>query len=293
MRKPMHELLNDAKARKYGIAAPNCFNFESIQACFEAAHELQAPIILDVGAIHDIEAMSAIVDFFEKRYPDVIFALNLDHGSRYEDCVLSIKNGFTSVMMDRSTESFEKNVKDVQEVVRVAHAAGISVEAELGHVGVGQEYAITRDEGLTDVAQAIEYVSTTNIDCLAVAVGTSHGTYAGEPYLDFNRLEELVKAIDIPLVLHGGSSTGDENLYRAVKIGVQKINLFTDLGTAWLDSLRQVLTSETDPDYIQNDMIFKNQKRSVYSLLDVTCRHGYKKKLMHYMKLFESTQKAL
>ena len=135
-------------------------------------------------------------------------------------------------MVDRSTLSFEDNVAQVADVVRIAHAVGVSVEAELGHVGQGVEYEATRDAGLTHPEEAAEFVERTGVDCLAVAVGTSHGVYKGTPHLEFDLLSTLASDLEIPLVLHGGSGTGDENLRRAVKTGIQKVNLYTDLGEA-------------------------------------------------------------
>lgn len=120
-----------------------------------------------------------IAKFYERRYPEVPFALNLDHGGPYEQIVQAIHAGFSSVMIDRSTCAYEQNVKEVKEIVKIAHAVGISVEAELGHVGQGAEYEETRDAGLTKLEEALSFVQETGVDCLAVAVGTSHGVYKG------------------------------------------------------------------------------------------------------------------
>lgn len=126
-----------------------------------------------------------VARYYEKQYPEVPFALNLDHGGAYEDIVKAIHAGFSSVMIDRSTCAYEKNVEEVKEIVKIAHAVGTSVEAELGHVGQGAEYEETRDAGLTKLEEALKYVEETGVDCLAVAVGTSHGVYKGEPHLEF------------------------------------------------------------------------------------------------------------
>ena len=173
---PMGELLAKAKKEGYGVAAPNVFNRETIEACFLAAKKLRAPIILDVAAVHGIYECADIARYYEKQYPEVPFALNLDHGGAYEDIVKAIHAGFSSVMIDRSTCAYEKNVEEVKEIVKIAHAVGTSVEAELGHVGQGAEYEETRDAGLTKLEEALKYVEETGVDCLAVAVGTSHGS---------------------------------------------------------------------------------------------------------------------
>lgn len=146
---PMHELLQDAKLHHYGVAAPNVFNRETIEAAFQAGRELKAPIILDVHPVHGIYECAAIARFFERRYPEVTAALNLDHGGTYEQAVQAIHAGFSSVMVDRSTLPFRENVEQVREIVKIAHVVGVSVESELGHVGQGDEYAQTRDSGLT------------------------------------------------------------------------------------------------------------------------------------------------
>jgi fructose/tagatose bisphosphate aldolase len=143
---PMGELLAKAKKEGYGVAAPNVFNRETIEACFLAAKKLRAPIILDVAAVHGIYECADIARYYEKQYPEVPFALNLDHGGAYEDIVKAIHAGFSSVMIDRSTCAYEKNVEEVKEIVKIAHAVGTSVEAELGHVGQGAEYEETKQK---------------------------------------------------------------------------------------------------------------------------------------------------
>ena len=191
-------------------------------------------------------------------------------------------------MVDRSTLSFEDNVAQVADVVRIAHAVGVSVEAELGHVGQGVEYEATRDAGLTHPEEAAEFVERTGVDCLAVAVGTSHGVYKGTPHLEFDLLSTLASDLEIPLVLHGGSGTGDENLRRAVKTGIQKVNLYTDLGEAWLQALkREIAIHEGTVEEVTEDE-FKNAKKKITQLMEDSCKNGYQKKLMHYMELFDS-----
>ena len=273
----MKSILDKAKKEGYGVAAPNVFNMESVRAAFEAASELKAPVIIDVGYGVGVEEMSNLTYFYSKKYPEVVAALNLDHGQTFEEAVASIRVGFTSVMADRSTLPYEENVAQVKEIVKMAHAVGVSVEAELGHVGQGYEYEKTRNSGLTKPDEAVNFIKDTDVDCLAVAVGTSHGVYTGTPYLDFNLLDELNKRISIPLVLHGGSGTGDEQLRKAVEKGIQKINLFTDLSVAGLKTLKEYLGSEEQHN------------------LPAACMagaEGYKQELMHYMRLFGSEGRA-
>lgn len=284
MMKSMKELLQKAKQEGYGIAAPNVWNWESVRSVFEAADELKAPVIIDVAAPHGIEECAHMVHFYESKYPEVVFALNLDHGGPYEDCIRALRAGYSSIMVDRSTLSFDQNVKEVKEIVKVAHAVGVSVEAELGHVGQGFEYQSTRDAGLTHKDEAITFMEQTGADCLAVSIGTSHGAYKGEPKLDFDLLKELHEIIKEPLVLHGGSGTGNDNLQKAVCIGIQKVNLATDLSNASLDKMCEIL-----------GMQYEHMVKSG-PWCEVLMRHmadAYKEALMQYMQLFGSVGKAV
>ena len=186
MLEPMKDLLVEAKRGGYAVPAPNVFDKESVEAAFSAAEELDSPVILDVGYAMGIEETGMIAKYYGTKHPRIPWALNLDHGGPFEHVILAIRSGYSSVMVDRSTLSFEDNVAQVADVVRIAHAVGVSVEAELGHVGQGVEYEATRDAGLTHPEEAAEFVERTGVDCLAVAVGTSHGVYKGTPHLEFD-----------------------------------------------------------------------------------------------------------
>ncbi|AGB19358.1 class II fructose-bisphosphate aldolase [Thermoanaerobacterium thermosaccharolyticum] len=269
---PMKNILDIAKSKGYGVAAPNVWELYSIKAAIEAATEEKSPIILDFhSSMGDIFEFSEIAKFMAKK-ASIPIAINLDHGQTFEDAIKAIRAGFTSVMVDRSTLSFEENITEVREIVKIAHAAGISVEAELGHVGSGQMYEVDRTKGLTDPNKAKEFVDRTGIDCLAVAIGTAHGLYKGIPHIDIDRLKEIKNKVDIPLVLHGGSNTGDENLKNAVKNGISKVNLFTDLSISGRDSIIN---------YIKT-----NDKASLLEIFKAGF-DGYKQKLKYYIKLFK------
>lgn len=286
---PMHEMLKEAKKGGYGVAAPNVFNRETIEACFLAAKELRAPIILDVAGVHGIYECAEIARFYERRYPEVPAALNLDHGGPFEDIANAIRAGFSSVMIDRSQSSFEDNVKETAEIVKFAHACGISVEAELGHVGQAFEYDKTRDSGLTRPEEAADFLAQTKVDCLAVAVGTSHGVYKGECKIDFPLLDTLAAQIEQPLVLHGGSGSGDENLRKTIEHGIQKVNLNTDLVMAGLDAMEASYDNNLEikvPKGVGTDE-FTTKRMNMQQLFAVGA-DAYKTKLMHYMKLFKS-----
>lgn len=226
----MSELLQKATKEGYGVIAPNIIDETTARACIEAAEELHAPIILDVGYIFhpDLVFLGRSLEELAIR-ASVPIAVNLDHGSSFEQAIWAIKAGFTSIMVDRSMESYEENIRQTKEIVRIAHAVGVSVEAELGHVGDGNEYLIDQQHNFTDPQQAAEFVRETGVDCLAIAVGTAHGAYAGTPQIDFKRIKKIADLVSIPLVLHGGSGSGDENLQKAITCGISKINIGTDL----------------------------------------------------------------
>lgn len=265
----MKPILEDAMKNGYGVAAPNVFDGESVRACFEAANEVRAPIILDAGGV-DPEYIADVTRFYSRKYPQVPAALNLDHGDDLKQVVEAIHAGFTSVMIDHSTADFQENVEVTAEVVKVAHTIGISVEAELGHVGRGINYAQDGISCLTVPEEALDFVNKTGVDFLAVAVGTAHGPYNGVPKLDYERLSAIRSLLSIPLVLHGGSSTGDDNLQKAVHQGISKVNLGTDLALAGSKKVRELL----EKDGVRLGGI-------IFTGID-----GYKAELMRYMHLF-------
>lgn len=156
-------------------------------------------------------------------------AINLDHGACFDHAIMAIQSGFTSIMVDRSSLPYKENVAQVSELCKIAHAAGLSVESELGHVGFGCDGESVTKDLLTDPAQAEEYIRLTGVDCLAVAIGTAHGTYSGTPRLDFDRLTAIKERVQFPLVLHGGSGTGDENIATACRLGINKVNVCNEL----------------------------------------------------------------
>ncbi|NMB00629.1 MAG: class II fructose-bisphosphate aldolase [Firmicutes bacterium] len=232
---PMRELLSDAKRNKYAVPAFNVFNMESLQAVIETAVEEMAPVIimaeqrdfLYVGA-HYMVQMGVAAGYTAS----IPFALHLDHGSDLELISKAIECGFSSVMYDGSQLPFDENIRVTRQVVEMASRYGVSVEAELGHVARGTGVA---DQGLyTDPEMVPEFVEATGVDALAVAIGTAHGLYKCIPKLDFARLEAISKSVDIPLVLHGGSGTPDNDLKKAIQLGVCKINVGTDVRRAFM-----------------------------------------------------------
>ena len=274
----MKEILDHAKKEGYGVTAPNVQSEDTVRAVLEIAEEYHAPMIVDVNAFIHTDLpwfIHMIRDLAEK--VSVPVAINLDHGKSYEDIMLAINSGFTSIMVDRSSLSYEENVEQTKEVVKMCRPLGISVEAELGHVGMGNNYAVDGVNNLTVPKEAADFIKETGVDCLAVAIGTAHGRYTGTPHIDFERLKQLVEACgETPLVLHGGSGTGDENLRKAVRSGIQKVNLATELIVAGKEELEDFIK---DPNFDKWKLIPAFKK-------------GYKDRLAHYVELFDQAGQA-
>lgn len=232
----MLDLLHPAQQRGYAVGMFDVPMLEFLEGIVKGAEALNAPVILGVAEVHfemiDFRNIADIICSVAKR-SKIPMSLHLDHGLKFETVVKAIQHGFTSVMIDASSESFDRNVEITREVVRVAHAVGCTVEAELGHVG-GQEQGMTvaseADERLfTLVDEAVEFVKRTDCDCLAVAIGSVHGRFKGKPKLNFDLLRQLRQAVRVPLVLHGGSGISDEDFRRLGKEGISKINIYTQM----------------------------------------------------------------
>ena len=242
-------------AAEEGGYAFNCNNMEIVQAIMMAAEAEKSPVIIQAsqGAIK-YAGLNYIVSLVRTaaEASTVPVALHLDHGTSFDQVIQCIGNGFTSVMIDWSKHPLEENIAVTRKILDVANPLNISVEAELGKIG-GTEDNVTvseREATFTDPAEAEYFVQQTGIRSLAVAIGTAHGQYKGEPKLDFERLSEIKKRVNIPIVLHGSSGVPDEALREAVRRGVRKINIDTNLREAFTDGVREVLAekpNEIDP----------------------------------------------
>ena len=218
----MKAILDHANEHNYGVMAVNSVNMEMVRAVITAAEEERSPIIVQMGVgqmakLAHMEDIVQLVKVIAER-ATVPVALNLDHGGKLEDEIRAMQAGFTNVMIDASSLPYEENVARTKTIVALAHGMGISVEAELGHVGQAADGDGRTDDMYTNVEQAVEFVKETGVDALAVAIGTAHGKYPEGfvPKLDFERLAELKAALKMPLVLHGGSGSGEENLKKSV-----------------------------------------------------------------------------
>ncbi|WP_456444687.1 class II fructose-1,6-bisphosphate aldolase [Oceanithermus sp.] len=267
------EILSRARKQGYGVGAFNTNNMEITQAILEAAEAKRSPVILALseGALKYGGRELTTMVREAARDARVPVAVHLDHGSSYETVLRALRYGFTSVMIDKSGEDFETNVRETRRVVEAAHAVGASVEAELGRLaGIEEHVAVDeKDALLTNPREAQVFVEQTGIDFLAVAIGTSHGPYKGKgrPFIDHERLMKIAGLLgtDYPLVLHGasgvpqelvqrfraaGGEIGDahgiapEDIQKAIAEGIAKINTDTDLRLAFATRVREVLAAE-------------------------------------------------
>ena len=271
----MKEVLQHAHENGYAVAAPNV-NWElEARGVIEMAEELNAPLILDVAYFLHPDVIFAggyLAELAEQS--SVAIAINQDHGAKFSEAIACIKAGFTGIMVDRSMLPFEENVAQVKELVRVAHCVNVSVEAELGHVGDAETYDPTDKSSFTQPEEAEKFVKETGVDSLAVAVGSTHGLYKGTPELDFDLLKKLKETVDIPLVLHGGSGTGEENLYKACRMGINKVNVFSELMTSAYAELNKAVQAD-EPSF------------KYFSFLQA----GFKNRLGELIKVFGSEGK--
>lgn len=233
---PMKELLKDAYEKGYAVPAINVSNMETVMAVLEKAYEMKSPIILQIAPIQiqnqniSYDEIVKIIKIFSKRF-NIRCAIHQDHSMSVDECIKAVDGGFTSVMFDGSKLSYEENKKGTIKVVEYCKEKDITVEAELGKVGGAEgEKSVDDDNQIyTDPELAKDFASKTKIDSLAVAIGNAHGFYSENPKIDFERLERLRKNINIPMVLHGGSGIPDEDIQKAIKKGIAKINFFTEI----------------------------------------------------------------
>ena len=244
----MKEMLEKAQREQYGVGFFNAVNVEMARAVIETAEEMRAPVIVGTAEVllpaMPLERVAEyLVPMAEKA--SVPVAVHYDHGLTFEKCMEALKLGFSSVMYDCSTASYRENVERVAEMVRICHAMGATVEGELGHVGdnEGAGKLENPSDYYTDPAVAADFVRETGVDALAVAVGNAHGDYRFPPKLDFDRITAIREATGTPLVLHGGSGLSDDDFREAVRRGVCKINIFTDLDKAGKAGIEKGLQS--------------------------------------------------
>lgn len=249
------ELLLKAQAEGFAIGAFNCNNMEIVQAIVMAAEAEKAPVIIQAsqGAIkyaglHYIAGMTKIA----ANESNVPIALNLDHGTSFEQCVRCITAGFTSVMIDGSKLPLPENIALTNRVLSVANAVGVAVEAELGKIGGTEDDIVVSEKNamFTDPQEAKHFVTEIGVHSLAIAIGTAHGRYKGVPKLNFELLKEIRERIKVPIVLHGSSGVPDDVIREAISLGVCKVNIDTNIREAFVETAKKSIENnpaEIDP----------------------------------------------
>lgn len=279
------EILKVANENKFAVPAFNAGSGQLLDAVMQACEETKSPVMI---AIHPDElkfltdSFVAQVKYFANN-SNVPVCIHLDHGASYEQVIHAIQLGFTSVMIDASHLSFEENIEVTKKVVSIAHPVGVSVEAELGTIG---DTGNTVEGGVseviyTDPSTAQEFLERTGVDSLAIAIGTAHGIYPKnmKPELKLDILKKTSDLTDIPLVLHGGSSNPDDEVQEAVKLGINKINISSDIKIAFTNKLREVLEGE-------------DSEAREPSVLFPSCIEETKKIAIEKINLFNSVDKA-
>lgn len=274
-------------ANKFGFAVPafNAGSGQLLEAVMQACEETESPVMI---AIHPDE-LSFLTDSFVDQvkyyanHSKVPVCIHLDHGASYEQVIHAIQLGFTSVMIDASHKSYEDNIAITKKVVEAAHAVGVSVEAELGTIG---DTGNSIEGGVTEVIYtdpevAQDFIEKTNVDSLAIAIGTAHGIYPKnmKPKLRLDILQEIEKLVEIPLVLHGGSSNPNEEISQSVKLGINKINISSDIKIVFANKLKEILAA-SDSEIREPNVMFPE------------CMKETKKVAIDKIKLFNSEGKA-
>ena len=253
----MKEMLEDARKNHYAIPAFDVSNYDMMKCVLETCEEERSPALL-MGLGVDLEGrdMNLLTSMVRSAsdYFSIPVCLHLDHATNFALVERAIDAGFSSVMYDGSVLDFENNAKNTAEVTKYAHARGITVEAELGHVGNGSVGSISETgadtdpgESLTVPEEVAKFVEITDVDALAVAIGTAHGVYQKTPELRIDRLDEITSVCERPLVLHGGSGTPDDQMQNAIHHGITKINIYSDVVAAMNRGLKDKLNAMENP----------------------------------------------
>ncbi len=241
----MNDVLRPAKANKYAVGLFNAVNLELARGIIAAAESTHSPVIMGTAEIllpyGPLEEVSYYLIPMAKK-ASVPIVIHLDHGLTYDTCVKALKLGFSSIMYDCSTDSYDENVRKVKEMADIAHSYGATIEGELGHVGdnegsaEGSSHLADPSKFFTDPKLAKDFVDKTGVDALAIAVGNAHGAYKLPPKLDFERIRTIANTVDVPLVLHGGSGLTDNDFKQAIQEGISKVNIFTDINVAAVEA---------------------------------------------------------
>lgn len=245
------EMYADARKQGYAVVGLAAYNLETLQTLIETADRLHAPVMVQTTPSNidnmGVEYLAAIVKIAAQK-ASVPVVLHLDHGDSIERVHQCVDHGFTSVMIDGSQLPYEQNIAMVREAVAIAHAKGVVVEAELGKIGgVEDDLSVNAEDAhYTDPDTAVDFIQRTGLDSLAIAIGTAHGLYKGEPKLDLDRLSEIRRRVDVPLVLHGASGVPDAAIRETIRRGITKMNIATELKIPFASTLRKFLVEHPD-----------------------------------------------
>ncbi|MCR1899097.1 class II fructose-bisphosphate aldolase [Irregularibacter muris] len=267
------ELFIIALRKKFAIPATNFVDQNTLRAYISVAESRQLPLIIAFAQAHEEVMSLEEASLFGRYYAQkssVPIVLHLDHGQNIDFIKRAIDLGFSSVMIDASQDFLAENIRKTKDIIDYAHAKGVVVEAEIGHVGSGDNYENHEhsDSVYTSLEEAKIFYKETKVDSLAISIGTAHGNYVGTPKINLERLREIRDAVPVPLVLHGGSSSGDKNLNRCALNGIVKINIFTDLMNSAVKDLK-----------VKGQDYFKVQEQ---------LRSGMKSCLNHYYNVFNT-----
>ena len=281
----MNEVLRPAKKNKYAVGLFNAVNLELARGIIAAAEATQSPVIMGTAEVllpyGPLDEVSYYLIPMAKK-ANVPVVVHLDHGLKYDTCIKALELGFSSIMYDCSTDSYEDNVRKVKEMADIAHSYGATIEGELGHVGdnegsaEGSDHLADPSKFFTDPRLAKDFVEKTGVDALAIAVGNAHGAYKLPPKLDFERIRTIANTVDVPLVLHGGSGLTDNDFRKAIQEGISKVNIFTDINIAAFEAEFKRFTS---------------MEKGVIDLIPAAVE-AVKQETMKKMKLFSSDGKA-
>ena len=233
-------VLKKAQKEGYAVGLFNTTDTDMLEAAISAAEELNSPIIIGTAEVllpyGELKLIAPSIVAAAKR-AKVPVVVHYDHGLTFERCIEALKLGFSSIMFDGSLKGEKENLEETAEIVKIAHAFGATVEGEIGHVG--EAAGVSEKDRYTTVKEAVDFANKTGVDALAVAIGTAHGAYKTKPQLNIERLKEISAAVNVPLVLHGGSGLSDEDFKNTIAAGVSKINVFTDLCIAGENAMQK------------------------------------------------------
>lgn len=238
----LNDVLFDAQKNNYAVGLFNTIDSDAIEAAITAAEEMKSPIIIGTAEVllpyGELKLIApAMVNMAKEAKVPVV--VHYDHGLTIERCVEAIKLGFSSIMFDGSTAKVQENLRQTREIVKIAHSLGVTVEGEIGHVGDAVNNDNEASDMYTTPKEAVDFVNETGVDALAIAIGTAHGVYKSKPKLDIERLKEIRRTLDTPLVLHGGSGLSEADFKNSIREGITKMNIFTDVYVAGMRALSE------------------------------------------------------